>query len=232
MKIKIFKNTIALFMCIALILIGCINVSAEDAGSATASADNTSDNSFDITSSYSMTVLPESKPLDKDVEAKIKDDYIKTLDTNENNITPDMITVDYYGTLSDGSMLVYAEYANQTHPSVMAYCTLGKYIYVYGGDEDVKIYKQNSFYSIKELYDSKAINDAQLDEIAVLLNLQLMTEHPATDDSPKNNTNNNSNNANNSIATGLQSKSLLVIISVLIISASVVLFLRKSRNEF
>lgn len=230
MKLKIFKKAIVISVCIALNLIGCINAWAEDVGYATASANNTSDNSFDITSSYSMTVLPESKPLDKDVEAKIKEDYIKTLDNNENNITPEMIAVDYYGTLSDGSMLVYAEYANQTQPSIMAYCPLGKYIYVYGGDEDVKVYKQNKFYSILELYDSKEINDTQLDEIAVLLNLQLMTEHPATNDSLPND--NIKNNSNNSIATGLQYKSFFVIISVLIISASLVLFLRKSRNDF
>lgn len=108
----------------------------------------------------------EKLVLDELSETQIKDDYYKIHpDTNYSSIT-----VDYYGTLSDGSMLVFAEGDGIGYFTALDYMVIGKYLYVTSCiGNDIRIYKNNTFTRIVDAYQNGTLSDELLDETAEIL---------------------------------------------------------------
>lgn len=105
------------------------------------------------------------KPLDKETENMIKQDFIRDKNISENDVE-----IYYYGTLSDGSMLVYPEVYGAVYFQWLVFEEIGDYIYsMCCGGVDVKIYKDHNFYSIKEAYERGRLSDSDLDETAEIL---------------------------------------------------------------
>lgn len=160
MKRNLLKKLTAISLSAILLIFSCISVFA------------TTESTFTPDySRYEVTQLPNLGKLDADTENQIKTDYINSLSYGE--YTTDDIIVDYYGTLNDGSMLVFAQSNDMNYIAVITYIVIGDYIYVtpYCG-VDVKIYKDNSFYAIKDLYEAGELTDIQLDEVADYLNFE------------------------------------------------------------
>ena len=170
MKKNLFKRVTAIALGAILFVPCTLTVSADSITSTVTS--QTSVRSSNYMMNFNSTKLPDPTPLDDDVKNQIIEDYIKMLNGNGYDFTSDKASVEYYGTLKDGSMLVHTHHDNLEYCAVMTYDPLGKYIYVYTGGADVKIYKNNSFYSIIDLYNSGEISDEDIEDIASYLNLE------------------------------------------------------------
>ncbi|MGN0491103.1 dockerin type I repeat-containing protein [Ruminococcus sp.] len=108
----------------------------------------------------------EKLVLDELSETQIKDDYYKI----HPECDYDSITVDYYGTLSDGSMLVFVESDMSLYLDAVDYMVIGKYLYVTSSiGRDIKIYSNNTFTSIINAYQNGTLSDELLDETAEIL---------------------------------------------------------------
>ncbi|MGN0502514.1 MAG: dockerin type I repeat-containing protein [Ruminococcus sp.] len=108
----------------------------------------------------------EKLVLDESSETQIKEDYYKI----HPEADYDSITVDYYGTLSDGSMLVFAENDMSLYLDAVNYMVIGKYLYVtYCIGNDIRIYKNNTFTRIVDAYQNGTLSDELLDETAEIL---------------------------------------------------------------
>lgn len=108
----------------------------------------------------------EKLVLDELNETQIKDDYYKIYPECDYN----SITVDYYGTLSDGSMLVFVESDMSLYLDAVDYMVIGKYLYVTSSiGRDIKIYSNNTFTSIINAYQNGTLSDDLLDETAEIL---------------------------------------------------------------
>lgn len=128
------------------------------------------DGEYGYVEGYNVTNLPSAKALDNEKQSQIKNDYLtsKNLDAPETDVD-----LSYYGTLNDGSYLTAVNYKYSSSTSGIIYYIMDKYIYVIpGGNLDVKIYKNNNFYSIFEMYMDNALSNEMLDEIAVALNFE------------------------------------------------------------
>ncbi len=132
-------------------------------------------------SMYNPTRLPEPLSLDEETVNQIKEDYLKKVNVNGENYTKEQVTVDFYGGLGDDQgMLVFTDVEGMDHPEIISYDQLGRYIYVYSEGREVKLYKNHDFYSIKALYDNGEFEDFQLNNIAFLLNLQILPDGDKT----------------------------------------------------
>lgn len=108
----------------------------------------------------------EKLALDEINETQIKDDYYKLYPEADYS----SITVDYYGTLSDGSMLVFVESDMSVYLDAVDYMVIGKYLYVTSSiGEDIRIYRNNTFTSIINAYKDGTLSDELLDEAADIL---------------------------------------------------------------
>lgn len=108
----------------------------------------------------------EKLALDELNETQIKDDYYKLYPEADYS----SITVDYYGTLSDGSMLVFVESDMSVYLDAVDYMVIGKYLYVTSSiGEDIRIYRNNTFTSIINAYKDGTLSDELLDEAAEIL---------------------------------------------------------------
>lgn len=108
--------------------------------------------------------IPEKLALDELTETQIKDDYCKVQPRAEY----DFLDVYYYGTLSDGSMLVFVD--SGAYFTALDYMVIGKYLYVTSClGNDVRIYKNHAFTRIVDDYKNGTLSDELLDEIAEIL---------------------------------------------------------------
>ena len=177
----------------------------------------------------------EKLPLDKDTENQIKEDYLNS--HNLYDYTIDDVSVDYYGTLSDGTMLVFPDCSGIAYATVVQWHVVGKYGYVTGSSgTDVILYKNHEFRGILSSYEDGSLSDEMLDEVADKLcfaivkkpgddSTQSTTKSVATADTAINN-----NNANDSIPTG-QNSALLYTMLITLVSAGVVAVLVKRKKS-
>lgn len=126
----------------------------------------------------------EAKPLDDETVNQIIDDWGYT-GTDYEYTAKD---VTYYGTLSDGSMLVKVN--ELFYFTALNYMVIGKYVYVTPniGDE-VRIYKDRKFERIITAYQDGELSDELLDEVAQTLHFAEFvnpgsSEEPSTPDEP------------------------------------------------
>ena len=123
---------------------------------------------FSTTSmAISLTPIPSPLPLDSETEQQIIEDRGWV------DIPYEDITIKYYGTLSDGSMLIYTSKKGTMSTANIVENVIGDYLYVASSPAAlIKVYKNNKFYNIKEAYETDVINDSVLDEIAQILKFE------------------------------------------------------------
>lgn len=123
---------------------------------------------------YSCTKLGKPKPLDEETKLKVTDDFLVSLNSSSGieESTRDDVTIEYYGTLDDGSLLVKAYSSKINYTCVVTHVPLDEYIYVFSGAQEVFIYKDNHFYSIAELYSKSMLTQKDINDLHLLLNLE------------------------------------------------------------
>lgn len=103
---------------------------------------------------------------DESVENQIKEDYIANVD---NNADIEKMEINYYGTLSDGSMLVFVD-CKAGSASVIDYTVIGKYVYyIPNAGRRIVLYKNHEFTDILDAYQNDTLSDELLDETAEIL---------------------------------------------------------------
>ncbi len=124
---------------------------------------------------YGVTILPEPLTLDDESKYVIKSDFTAYLEESSGYRTnPENIYVAYYGTLSDGSMLVLPIDTESNYFDVLIYYVIGNYVYVLpNSGAEIYIYNDHKFSSILDAYTSGEISVALLDEIAATLNFDV-----------------------------------------------------------
>lgn len=127
-----------------------------------------------ISLAFTITAFAEdNKPvLDPETEMQIKEDIVEK---HNNRIETEDIDLEYYGTLSDGSVLFKYHISGFGYTQVVRDYKISKYVYIAkNGGDYVYVYKDHNFYFLKDAYDNKIIGDKELDEAAQLLNLPLL----------------------------------------------------------
>lgn len=241
------KRFISMFLMVALIAsaLSCISVSAEEkyppveTGTYSSLRDyefetageNSSPITLDESSGVQLQVENNPISIDQEVKEQIERDYVAF---TSNQYTVDQIDVSYYGTLSDGSMIVHISRAGILLPQI-EYTVIGKYVYITGNKNDgMVLYKDRKFKDFDEAYLDGSLTDELLDELAVTLsfakfvNPNEVKESPtATADTATADT--SANNANGSIPTGANSSVIMLSIIALAVS-SFALCLAKRKN--
>lgn len=107
---------------------------------------------------------------DESAALKIEELKQKIVDEDSWLESTEQVYIDYYGTLSDGSMLLYVRYDGMSFLTAIDQVVVGKYYYQNPnlGDE-VKIYRDNKLSRIPDEYKAGTISDELLDEIAYIL---------------------------------------------------------------
>lgn len=188
-----------------------------------------------LSDSYSIQVQREDRIIDLNDEAleqKIKEDYSAFIN---NDVPADKLGVQYFGTLSDGSMLVHMT-GPFSYATVSNYIAIGKYVYITSSSgNDIKLYKNGTFTTIIDAYQNGDLSDELLDETAEILCFakfvnpneqtnEQSTVEPTTQTSSQNVSTSDTaaNNANGSIPTG--DSNAVIILTVLILGVSSVVF--------
>lgn len=122
-----------------------------------------------LSDSYSIQVQRDSRIIDLNDEAleqQIKEDYSAFIN---NDVSADKLGVQYFGTLSDGSMLVHMT-GPFSYSTVLNYIVIGKYVYMTSSSgNDIKLYKNGTFTTIIDAYQNGDLSDELLDETAEIL---------------------------------------------------------------
>ena len=123
--------------------------------------------------------LPEKcVELDKKEELQIVRDYQKQFNNKDGK--PEDYTVQCFLEMSNGMKLVYVETPGEhCYPSVCMYSNMGEYQYMYAYPYPL-LYKNGTFTEIPDAYADGLIKDADLDELATVLNI---VRHTPSDDS-------------------------------------------------
>ncbi|MDD6989713.1 dockerin type I repeat-containing protein [Ruminococcus sp.] len=123
--------------------------------------------SFDDACMLQVDKFKKSSALDDEsVENQIKEDYIANVD---NDADIEKMEINYYGTLSDGSMLVFVD-CKYYYGCVVDYKVIGKYVYYTPTkDETIVVYKNHEFTEILDAYQKGTLTDELLDETAEIL---------------------------------------------------------------
>lgn len=105
---------------------------------------------------------------DKELEAKIKEDYVAS--RTNSNVTVDELSIRYFGTLSDGTMLldVVGPYA---YLDVVSVSVIGEYLYTQSDSNEYEVYKDEEFSTLYDEYKNGYLTGDLLDETAELLKL-------------------------------------------------------------
>ncbi len=182
MKSTIMKKLTAFTLSAVMALSASYSAFATTVSDNTNATQTTEDTIYGISySKYPVTRLPEPTKLPIDIADKIREDYLKTLP--ENDYTTKDVHLDYYGTMSNGDMLVYTEIKGTMHTTAIEYINLGYYMYVLtAGGTDVKIYRDNKFYTIKEIFEDENTDKTYKGFVAVHLNLMRIFKGGITKD--------------------------------------------------
>ncbi|MCR5636219.1 MAG: hypothetical protein K6F76_03445 [Clostridiales bacterium] len=109
-----------------------------------------------------------NEPSDQQKSA-IKIAYLESISSREQYEESDVKVLDYYGTMSDSSMLVKCSLDGMSLP-IYGSMMIGKYTYQYpSSNACVFLYKDNKYFSIRNAYLNKTIDDKVLTEIAQTL---------------------------------------------------------------
>lgn len=122
---------------------------------------------------YDFTQIPEPISLDEEAELQLKEAILAIY--NYKNKTVDDIVLEYFGTMSDGSMLIRYYFKPASEFTWIPFpCIIGNYVYKYYSTlDEVEVFKNNDVYSIDNAYTDGIINDDVLDEIAQALNFEV-----------------------------------------------------------
>lgn len=114
--------------------------------------------------SFNFRPIIGESGLDSNVESEIKTDAYGILFGEP--FDPSNIVVTYFGTLSDGSMVVNVDHRDAGHVEMVSTEILGDYCYVmYNSGQGAYIYKDHQFYFIVDAYNDGMIDDDVLDEL-------------------------------------------------------------------
>lgn len=187
-----------------------------------------------LNESSDMQFYVRDNPLplnDENLINQIKEDYV-TFTSNE--YTVEQIDVLYYGTLSDGSIILYMDVPAILMPA-FENTVIGKYVYITPNKHDgMVLYKDHQFKEFDDAYLDGSLTDELLDELAVKLsfakfvnpNEQKTQGTTASVDSTPDTA---PNNSNGSIPTGHSNIIILLAVAILGISF-VALCLAKSKR--
>ncbi len=194
--------------------------------------------------------IRQELPLDENIENTIKEDFILNV---RDDATIEELYVEYYGTLSDGGMLVLVD-GPFAYFGVTEEIVIKNYLYsVATKGKDIEIYKNGEFTSIIDSYQNGDLSEELLDETAELLcfgkfvdpnePVETPTEAPTTDPekttepsatepkiavaTPDETTNNNSNG---SIPTGDSNTVIIFVVLVLAVSGTVILSAKNKKK--
>ena len=168
---------------------------------------------------------------DEELVNQIKDDYASF---TSNEYTVEQIDVSYYGTLRDGSMILYIR-VPKFLLTASDNMVIGKYVYITSNRMDwMVLYKDHQFKEFDDAYLDGSLTDELLDELAVKLsfakfvnpNEQKTQGTTASVDSTPDTA---PNNSNGSIPTGHSNTIILLAVAILGISF-VALCLAKSKR--
>ena len=124
---------------------------------------------------------PKPTKISIDIVNQIRADYLKT--RPDNKYTVNDVHLDYYGEMDNGDMLVYTEIKGSAHFGEVEYINLGDYMYVSSSKgREVKIYRDNKFYTIKEVFEDENTSKSYKDSLAYKLNLMEIYKGDATKD--------------------------------------------------
>lgn len=187
---------------------------------------------------YLDPIIPDKdKPyLNPSQEEKVKADLIAYLDW-ETELTYDDIKIKYYGTMSDGSMLIDYDIINGYSgpvPAIGFINNIRDYEYVSGYTDEVFVYKNSKFYTIKDAYNTGVISDKVLDEIAKVLSFTKVSQNtPSTFDTVKKPeaTIDTIPISNGTVQTG-QNSTLLYVVLITLVCAGAVFVITKRKNNY
>ncbi|MGN1432563.1 MAG: hypothetical protein ACI4XI_02575 [Ruminococcus sp.] len=176
MKKNFLKKLISIALCAMLAVSGSVYASAVSiadkditVASDTASQEVTIEDCYKY---YSCTQLGRPQQLDEDTVNNVKDDYISFLGCSRDELSRDDVTVEYYGSLDEDSLLIKPYSKKHSYVCVITYVPLGNYIYVFTGGQEVFVYKNNKFYSISELYNNGELTNNDIGYMCNQLNLE------------------------------------------------------------
>ncbi len=112
---------------------------------------------------------PTTPGLDAETELEIKQTIMDKYSLAEDGLTTDDVTLEYFGTLSDGSILIRYRFTGMSIIAVIIEDIIGNYEYIVDAAQQVDLYKNGAIYSIKDAYDAGVITDNVLDEAAEIL---------------------------------------------------------------
>lgn len=175
MKKNLTKKLVSIAMCAMLSVSGTVYASAVSivdtdiaVASDTALKEVTIEDCYKY---YSCTQPGKPQQLDEDTVNNVKDDYISFLGCSSDELSRDDVTVEYYGSLDEDSLLIKPYSKKHSYVCVITYVPLGNYIYVFTGGQEVLVYKNNEFYSISELYNNGKLTSNDIRKICNYLNL-------------------------------------------------------------
>ena len=163
------KKLLSILLTVVILIsaVSCLTVSAEEAfppiETGIYSTLNLEDYSIIYSDKQPQPITPDAETAQKIEE--FKQSYVEKHSYIEST---DLLDVYYFGTLDDGSMLLYNSYGAAL--TAIEYVVVGKYVYVNAClNDEVKICRNNELLRVVDEYKAGNITDEQLDEIADIL---------------------------------------------------------------
>lgn len=163
------KKLLSILLTVVILMsaVSCLTVSAEETfpplETGIYSNLNLEDYSIIYSEKQPQVLTPDTETAQKIEE--FKQSYVEKHSYIE---SADLIDVYYFGTLDDGSMLLYCSYGASL--TAIEYVVVGKYVYVNAYiNNEVKICRNNELLRVVDEYKAGNITDEQLDEIADIL---------------------------------------------------------------
>ncbi len=103
---------------------------------------------------------------DKYLERKIKEEYASTFKSGD--VTADELSIRYYGTLSDGTMILNID-GPFGYLQALEFSVVGNYVYSRTDSDQFEVYKDGEFSTIDKEYENGHLTGDLLDETAKLL---------------------------------------------------------------
>lgn len=163
------KKLLSILLTVVILMsaVSCLTVSAKETfpplETGIYSNLNLEDYSIIYSEKQPQVLTPDTETAQKIEE--FKQSYVEKHSYIENT---DLIDVYYFGTLDDGSMLLYCSYGASL--TAIEYVVVGKYVYVNAYiNNEVKICRNNELLRVVDEYKAGNITDEQLEEIADII---------------------------------------------------------------